>query len=531
MLTVNGLTIAYGPIQVVHGVTMNVEEGQIVALIGPNGAGKSSVLRAVSGLLRPNAGDITFLGASIVGVPPHEIAIAGVAHVMEGRHLFGGLSVEDNLILAGSRDDKSSAGNLEAVYQRWPRLRERREQLAGTLSGGEQQMLAIGRALVTRPRLLILDEPSWGLAPRIVRELMDTFVELCREGVTILLCEQMANLALKICDYAYVMTGGRVALEGSSQDLLANPELQTIYLGGEIGEASTIPSELRPFGLAGTKPAERKPVSLPETGLRPVPTASAKTEIDRAEKEAGRRERSHRLLAETGGLGGLAAKPGVPTEAERSQDRHSARERRRQMRARELKADERRAGLEQELMAIRKEIGKLGDVRIPAGTGGGTPVPDTVKSRGPDRRTLEAIRQERQVAQPDSSQEAASAKAGRLEEGRSGWAALERARREREAARRRELSLQEVDPEHRADLERQKGGPWGRTIGGRGPGKDRARLDEQRRQRQAARQADQAAVKPVGKPFPDKPDRKIKEMQRHQKQARGPGGSGNRDSS
>jgi len=518
VLTVNGLTIAYGPIQVVHGVTMNVEEGQIVALIGPNGAGKSSVLRAVSGLLRPNAGDITFLGASIVGVPPHEIAIAGVAHVMEGRHLFGGLSVEDNLILAGSRDDKSSAGNLEAVYQRWPRLRERREQLAGTLSGGEQQMLAIGRALVTRPRLLILDEPSWGLAPRIVRALMDTFVELCREGVTILLCEQMANLALKICDYAYVMNGGRVALEGTSQELLANPELQATYLGGEIGEASTIPPEPRPFGLA-------------EIGLKPVPTASAKTEIDRAEKEAGRRERSHRLLAETGGLGGLAAKPGVPTEAERSQDRHSARERRRQMRARELKADERRAGLEQELMAIRKEIGKLGDVRIPAEAGGGAPVPDTVKSRGPDRRTLEAIRQERQVAQPDSSQEAASAKAGRLEEGRSGWAALERARREREAARRRELSLQEVDPEHRADLERQKDGPWGRTIGGRGPGKDRARLDEQRRQRQAARQADQAAVKPVGKPFPDKPDRKIKEMQRHQKQARGPGGSGNRDSS
>jgi len=196
VLTINGLTIAYGPIQVVHGVTMNVEEGQIVALIGPNGAGKSSVLRAVSGLIRPKAGDITFLGANIVGVPPHEIAIAGVAHVMEGRHLFGGLSVEDNLILAGSRDDKSSAGNLEGVYQRWPRLRERREQLAGTLSGGEQQMLAIGRALVTRPRLLILDEPSWGLAPRIVRELMDTFVKLCREGVTILLCEQMANLAL-----------------------------------------------------------------------------------------------------------------------------------------------------------------------------------------------------------------------------------------------------------------------------------------------------------------------------------------------
>lgn len=530
MLTINGLSIAYGPIQVVHGVTMNVEEGQIVALIGPNGAGKSSVLRAVSGLIRPKAGDITFLGANIVGVPPHEIAIAGVAHVMEGRHLFGGLSVEDNLILAGSRDDKSSAGNLEGVYQRWPRLRERREQLAGTLSGGEQQMLAIGRALVTRPRLLILDEPSWGLAPRIVRELMDTFVKLCREGVTILLCEQMANLALKVCDYAYVMTGGRVALEGSSQDLLANPELQATYLGGEIGEASTIPPEPRPLGLAETKPAERKPVSLPETGLKPVPTASPKTEIDRAEKEAGRRERAHRLLAETGGLGGLAAKPGVPTGAERSQNRHSARERRRQMRTREFKADERRAGVEQELMTIRKEIGKLGDVRIPAETGG-APVPDKVKSRGPDRKALEVIRQERQVAKPDSSQEATSAKAGRPENDRSGWAALERARREREAVRRREPALQEADPEHQADLERQKGGAGGSTKGDRGPGKDRGRLDEQRRRRQAARQADQAAVKPVGKPFPDKPDHKLKEMQRRQKQARGPGGSENRDSS
>jgi hypothetical protein len=200
------------------------------------------------------------------------------------------------------------------------------------------------------------------------------------------------------------------------------------------------------------------------------------------------------------------------------------------MRTREFKADERRAGLEQELMTIRKEIGKLGDVRIPAETGG-APVPDKVKSRGPDRKALEVIRQERQVAKPDSSQEATSAKGGRPENDRSGWAALERARREREAARRREPALQEADTEHRSDLERQKGGPWGRTKGDRGPGKDRGRLDEQRRQRQAARQADQAAVKPVGKPFPDKPDRKLKEMQRRQKQARGPGGSENRDSS
>ncbi|MEJ2719105.1 MAG: ATP-binding cassette domain-containing protein, partial [Deltaproteobacteria bacterium] len=136
MFEINGLSISYGSVEVVHGVSMRVDEGQIVALIGPNGAGKSSVLKAVSGLIRPTAGEILFLGTNLIGVPPHEIAAAGVAHVMEGRHLFGGLSVEDNLLLAGSNDEKASAGNIEAVYQRWPRLRERSEQLAGTLSGG-----------------------------------------------------------------------------------------------------------------------------------------------------------------------------------------------------------------------------------------------------------------------------------------------------------------------------------------------------------------------------------------------------------
>ena len=237
MLEISGLSIKYGAVEVVHGVSMRIEEGQIVALIGPNGAGKSSVLRAVSGIKRPSSGNITFLGASIVGGLPHKIVAAGISHVMEGRHLFSGLSVEDNLLLAASSVEGGSGGSLEEVYRRWPILKERTKQLAGNMSGGEQQMLAIARALMTRPRLVILDEPSWGLAPRVVRELMHTITQLRSEGITIFLCEQMANLALKICDYGYVMSNGRVVMEGSAEELLSNPDLQATYLGGEVGEA------------------------------------------------------------------------------------------------------------------------------------------------------------------------------------------------------------------------------------------------------------------------------------------------------
>jgi lactate racemase len=238
MLEVSNIRISYGAIEVVHGVSLRVDEGRIVALIGPNGAGKSSVLEAVSGLIRPTAGDIVFLGTSLIGVPPHEVASSGVGHVMEGRHLFGGLTVEDNLLLASSNDENSADGNIESVYQRWPRLRERKDQVAGTLSGGEQQMAAIGRALMRRPRLLMLDEPSWGLAPLVVRDLMKTLTQLRDEGMTILLVEQMANLALGICDYAYVMTVGRVALQGEPRELAANPQLQATYLGGAVGPES-----------------------------------------------------------------------------------------------------------------------------------------------------------------------------------------------------------------------------------------------------------------------------------------------------
>ncbi len=236
MLEINALSIQYGAVEVVHGASLRVEEGQIVALIGPNGAGKSSILRAVSGIKRPSGGSITFMGANIIGAPPHKIVEAGIAHVMEGRHLFGGLNVEDNLVLAGSSVKSGNSGSLEDAYRRWPILKARNRQLAGNLSGGEQQMLAIARALMTRPRLVILDEPSWGLAPRVVRELMHTITDLRSEGMTILLCEQMANLALKICDVGYVMSNGRVVLNGSAEELLSNPDLQATYLGGDVSK-------------------------------------------------------------------------------------------------------------------------------------------------------------------------------------------------------------------------------------------------------------------------------------------------------
>lgn len=323
MLEINGLFISYGPVEVVHGVTMHVEQGKIVSLIGPNGAGKSSVLRAVSGLIRPTGGDIVFFGASLIGVPPHEIATAGIAHVMEGRHLFGGLTVEDNLLLAGSANVSTSAGSMEAIYQRWPILGERRHQLAGTLSGGEQQMLAIARALIGRPQLLLLDEPSWGLAPRIVRELMQAFRQLRSEGMTIFLVEQMAKMALQICNYGYVMTNGGIVLEGSAQELLSKPDLQTMYLGGEVGgkkraETGTKPSQEADFERADLRKAQekiapsfkekerhkrekvkQKPVTLPEAELLP-PLAEAHHPD---EEIFGERERLRQIRQQSFGSG------------------------------------------------------------------------------------------------------------------------------------------------------------------------------------------------------------------------------------
>jgi len=516
VLTISGLSISYGPVQVVHGVTMNVDEGQIVALIGPNGAGKSSVLRAVSGLIRPKAGDITFLGASLVGAPAHEIAMAGIAHVMEGRHLFGGLSVEDNLILAGSRDEKGSVGNLESVYQRWPRLRERREQLAGNLSGGEQQMLAIGRALMSRPRLMILDEPSWGLAPRIVRELMETFDKLRQGGMTILLCEQMANLALKICDYAYVMTSGKVVLEGSSQKLLADPNLQATYLGGNIGGA--IPAPLKPRQMVPTEAAHSRKTP---TGL---PAAEIKS--DRANMEKTRRERARELQTENRGLEDLAAKPGSSTKEDRSRDEYAARERRRQMKARELEGDRRRADMKQELTSLRKEISRLDTPRT-VGEAEKNQAARTFEPPGPDRKTMEAIRKRQQTVGHDPTLATAPLALETLENDKS-RDVQERVRREHEAAARRQLRFQEADPDHSADRNRQKGGSGAGAKRGKWLRNDRELLEEQRQLRQASRQAESANQKPAGRPGRDnksreKPDRKLKELQRRQKQTRGAG--------
>jgi branched-chain amino acid transport system ATP-binding protein len=233
ILAINGISVRYNSVEVVHGVTIDVKERRIVALIGPNGAGKSSVLRAISGLVRPSRGKILFCGTDLIGLPPHEIAAAGIGHVMEDRHLFGSLTVEDNLMLAVQGKGAASGNSMEAVFQRWPILARRRRWVAGSLSGGEQQILAIARALMLRPRLLLLDEPSWGLAPRLVRDLMQTIGQLCAEGMTILLVEQMAKIALNVCHYGYLMANGKIVTEGDARDLLANPDLQASYLGGK----------------------------------------------------------------------------------------------------------------------------------------------------------------------------------------------------------------------------------------------------------------------------------------------------------
>jgi branched-chain amino acid transport system ATP-binding protein len=240
ILAINGISVCYNSVEVVHGVTIEVKERTIIAFIGPNGAGKSSVLRAVSGLVRPSGGEILFCGRSLVGLPPHEIAGAGIGHVMEDRHLFGSLTVEDNLMLAIQGKRTASGNSIETVFQRWPILATHRHQVAGSLSGGEQQILAIARTLMLRPRLLLLDEPSWGLAPRLVRDLMQTIRQLCSEGMTILLVEQMAKIALNVCHYGYLMSNGKIVMEGEAHDLLANPDLQASYLGGKVGREKEV---------------------------------------------------------------------------------------------------------------------------------------------------------------------------------------------------------------------------------------------------------------------------------------------------
>jgi branched-chain amino acid transport system ATP-binding protein len=232
MLSVQGLRAGYGKIGVLRDVDIAVEQGQIVTLIGANGAGKTTLLKAISGLIRPTAGTISFEGKSIGRMPAHKIAGLGMSHVPEGRAILKRMTVIDNLRMgAYVRSDKDVDRDMAAVFGRFPVLSERRDQMAATLSGGEQQMLAIGRALVARPRLLLLDEPSLGLAPKFITLIFRTLVELKAEGKTILLVEQNARKALQVADRAYVMERGRIALSGTGHELLNMPEVRRTYLG------------------------------------------------------------------------------------------------------------------------------------------------------------------------------------------------------------------------------------------------------------------------------------------------------------
>jgi branched-chain amino acid transport system ATP-binding protein len=232
MLEVRDLNVYYGEIHALKGVSFHVGEGEIVALLGNNGAGKTTTLRALSGLLAPRRGDVLLDGASLLGIPAHDIVLRGITHVPEGRRIFNRLTVAENLEMgAYTRSDRGVTEDLERVFTIFPRLKERRAQVAGTLSGGEQQMLAIGRALMAKPRLLLLDEPSMGLAPVLVEQIFETVQTINGQGVTILLVEQNAAMALAIAGRGYVLETGGVVLEGPAAALADNPEVRRAYLG------------------------------------------------------------------------------------------------------------------------------------------------------------------------------------------------------------------------------------------------------------------------------------------------------------
>jgi branched-chain amino acid transport system ATP-binding protein len=235
MLEIEDLEVSYGSIKALHGVSLRVPEGSIVTLIGANGAGKSTTLRAASGLVRARGGKVRYDGEDITDLPPHQIVARGLCHVPEGRMVFANLTVDENLRMgAYLRKDKAGiAQDMEFSFEIFPRLKERRNQAAGTMSGGEQQMLAIARALMSRPRCLMLDEPSLGIAPMLVRAIFEQITAINRDrGITILLVEQNANLALAISKHGYVLETGRVLLEDSSEALRRNPQVREAYLGG-----------------------------------------------------------------------------------------------------------------------------------------------------------------------------------------------------------------------------------------------------------------------------------------------------------
>ncbi|HEX9052535.1 MAG TPA: ABC transporter ATP-binding protein [Anaeromyxobacter sp.] len=233
MLEVKGLRVAYGAIEALHGIDLEVPSGEVVALIGANGAGKTTTLRAISKMIRPSAGTVRFLGEDVTGLPSHRLVARGMAHAPEGRGIFLNLTTAENLTLgAYLRTDRDGiAKDAERVYALFPILAERRAQVAGTLSGGEQQMLAVGRALMSRPKLLLLDEPSLGLAPQVVERIFGVLRDVNREGVALLLVEQNAHKALQLAHRAYVLETGAISMSGTGKQLLASPDVRRAYLG------------------------------------------------------------------------------------------------------------------------------------------------------------------------------------------------------------------------------------------------------------------------------------------------------------
>ena len=233
MLVVDQLVAGYSMLPAIHGVSFEVKQGQIVALLGSNGAGKSTAFRAITGAIKTTSGTVTYKGKKITGIPIYDIVRLGISMVPEGRQLFPKMSIYDNLLMGAYilKDKNTVKENLERAYELFPILHERRSQMAGTLSGGEQQMVAIARALMSNPELLILDEPSLGIMPKLVDQIFDEIRKISKEGITILMAEQNAEKTLSFADYAYVLSEGEVAMQGTGQELLSNEQVQKIYLG------------------------------------------------------------------------------------------------------------------------------------------------------------------------------------------------------------------------------------------------------------------------------------------------------------
>lgn len=234
LLEIKDLNVHYGAIHAIHDVSLTVNEGEIVTLIGANGAGKTTILHTISGLHKATSGSVTMEGHDLIKTEPSKIITLGMAHVPEGRHVFAQMTVEENLEMGAFIFSKNKAGissSIKDVYERFPRLRERRRQLAGTLSGGEQQMLAVGRALMAKPKILLMDEPSMGLSPILVKEIFKIIEEVHKQGITILLVEQNAKMALSIADKAYVLETGRIKMSGDAKELMSNDDVRKAYLG------------------------------------------------------------------------------------------------------------------------------------------------------------------------------------------------------------------------------------------------------------------------------------------------------------